>query len=144
MGAAHNRRSATGYRITKYTSHAPGVSAHLSWGSQITQPPHPKRNRPPLLVSTAQRGPAAMGPSVGGRWRRDSSPTPSFRPAPLAFCCHTADGDEIHFLVPQRRKKGKYSGNESCNTILCVPSVSPGRDKRAGEKLPVYFCLHAM
>lgn len=37
------------------------------------------------------------------------------------------------------KKKEKYSGNESCNTILCVPSVSLSGDKRARERLPASF-----
>ena len=85
-GGRHNSRKCW-YRIKKYTWHAPEASPHLSWGSQIwqvTQPPPRKQKDPCLLMSPAQRGPAAMCTLVAGRSRSDSSPNLSCL-APLLF-----------------------------------------------------------
>lgn len=138
--------SAMGYRIMKYTSLS-RASPHLSWGSQISQV-----TAPPLLTipsssrgAALQRAPAAVCTSVV-RWSRsDSSQNPSCCSAPLAFCCHTADGDKICFLVPCRREKKKNIQEMKAVIRSCVCQASP----RAGTKGPekscwVYFGLHLM
>lgn len=143
--------SARGYRIMKYTLHSRRASPHLSWGSQISQVTEP----PPTwctVIHTSTTQPSSTRSLqlcavytllVCQSWS-DSGPNLSCHPAPLALHRRTAERDKRPVLVPHRGKKEKYSGNESCNTILCVPSVSLSRDKRAREKLWAYFSLHVM
>lgn len=134
----------------KYTLHSSDTSSHFTPGPQIPQVTQPSGWLTPSHTS-AQNHSAPSSTSTPPQpcslyWSAHSGVTTAPIWAAIllrSLVIITAPKrDKIPLLVLLRKKsegwggkKEKYSGNESCNTILCVPSVSLSRDKRARERL---------
>lgn len=142
-GADTTGGGAMGYRIMKYTLHSPGASPHLSWGSQmsqVTQPPPPKQNDPPLQVSAAQRGPAATCTPVVSRCWSDSTLKLN-----LLFVVILRTGIKYtsKFHTGGGGEKNIQEMKSVTRSSVCQASPQAGT-KRPEKSCWVYFSLHVM
>lgn len=154
-GADTAQGSAVGYKVDEIylTLLRHIVSLHLrptnTSGNSTQRLTHPEPHLSPKPQRTIlHQHPRSHAHCIGlptPEWQQPQSELPSC--SPHLSSSQRRKGIKHPFLILLRKKsegwgggkKEKYSGNESCNTILCVPSVSLSGDKRARQRLPGSF-----
>lgn len=124
-----------GYGIMKYTPLSHGPSRTYPRGSQTAYVTPPALNHTPS--SPPDSGAKCSLCLFGDMKETSPRKLDSIQfPAPLAPHSHVPAQDKIPLLGPPKN----ISGNESWNTIVCVPNISLRRNKR--EKIcSGYFSL---